>query len=163
MDSWEDFLVPMKLSETLLDELRMELGAAFTPDIEILLSRRVGSKKDVTQMRKTIKEKSDLISADLMDELKEALREISSDIDYVKTDLGKTVLALNRWAEPWYKQEIRSNATFEDIMIVSNAEDLFKIYVVGTLGSVQELEQLQAIIDAKSPPFEVVYNVEIRA
>lgn len=162
MNSWEEILIPLKLDESLLDELRKELGAAFTGDIEVELSQRVGSKKDVARIRKIVKEMSGLISGDVIEELNEALREISSDIDYIRTDVGKTVLALNRWMEPWYKREIRSDASYKDIMICSNSEDLFKIYVVGSVGSVPDLEQLQAIVEAKSPPFEVIYDVGIK-
>ncbi|TQV65661.1 hypothetical protein FIL88_16275 [Aliiroseovarius halocynthiae] len=92
-------------------------------------------------------------------DINDALREVSSGIEYVRTDLGKTVLTINRWMSPWHTQSLRGNPAFEGIMIGGNADDLFKIYVTGTISSDEVLDQLGELIVSHAPPFDVVYNV----
>ena len=161
MGSWEDFLISSRLEPHLLDELRQELGDRFNDDSLSILSRQVKTKQDVKEVRTALTLLKSEISSDLFRALKEALQDIASDIDYMQTDLGKTVLAINRWLEPWYKSEIRSGGAFEDIMIGGRADQLFTVHVMGKVGSDADLERLRDLIASHAPPFKVVYSVDL--
>ncbi|WP_068083864.1 hypothetical protein [Polycladidibacter stylochi] len=161
MSTWEKFLSTIQLDDNLIDEIRTELGTNFNKDMESTLLKPVSSKKELSNIRKILLQIKPFITKDLRDDLNFAVREMSCDIDYMQSDLGKTVLVLNRWLEPWYTNKIRNNPAYDDILISGNAEDVCKIYVVGKIGSQEELEQLKSLIDTKNPPFTVVYNVQI--
>ncbi len=159
MGSWADFLVKRRISDDLLAFIRQEI--TLTNAEHAALTAHYQLPQDLKTLRAAAETIKPRLSSDLRAELGDQLREISEDLLYAQTDIGKTVLTINDWLEPWYKTTIRGDAAFDDVMIGSDADTPFKALVTGQVPSPSDLEHLREIIEDHAPPFEVTYKITL--
>ncbi len=159
MGRWADYLVRRQVSQSLCAAIEKE--TKLTDAERDALSARYDRAVDMKPLRAVAKALGPRLSGKTRAELAEQVREMGEDLRYAKTDFGKTVLTINAWLEPWYKDTIRADAAFDDVMIGGDAGAPFRVLVTGRIATRTELDRLRQIVDSRSPPFDVEYRVAV--
>lgn len=153
---WPAFLVTSSLSEQMVSALRRHLPpeqfAAFEPNIWDTESRAVELQALATTLRPAL-------PGALLNDLMWEVREIRKDQRWLTSNRGRYILALNRWAEPFF-EEFRSFPEFSDVMIGGHAQREV-VFVTGAVANQIDLDRLLEYVGSKDPPYKVLTKLKI--
>ncbi len=162
MTDWASFLTQTQIAEHVLDEVRDDAKTPIPDNLIAALRIQVSDAKTLKQLRAAVKEVKPFLSSEMRRVLQDELRDIADDVAYLKTDRGKTQLVLNRWLQPWYKEAIRSNPLFDDVLIGGHAEKPFTVFLTGEVESKEVEDQLLELVTKAKPPFPVENGLTLK-
>jgi len=159
MGNWSNLLCKSSISSFIIDDIIEECENKIPAGLIQSLQTIVKNKEDFKLLKTSVAELKPSISEGLYEVIKEELREIKEDTQWVKTKRGQYVSKLNDWLQPFHS-EFNAIKEFEKVYIGGHTEKIV-VFVTGKVRTEESYERLVNYVSSKNPPFKMFVQVEI--